>query len=73
MDILQLSSPLLGRDAALQDLGVTLFVKFSLNDGEGLSAARELSSLRLIHREHLTDVAIEVRDPLVRQGVGPYH
>jgi hypothetical protein len=49
MDILQLLSPLLGRDAALQDLGVTLFVKFSLNDGEGLSAACELSSLHLIH------------------------
>jgi hypothetical protein len=55
MDVLQQPPPLFGRDAALQDLGLTLLVKFSLDDDEGLSAACEPSSLRLIHREHLTD------------------
>jgi hypothetical protein len=50
---------------------VTLFVKFSLDDDERLSVARESSGLYLIRRERLTDEAIEERDPSVRQGVGP--
>jgi hypothetical protein len=52
---------------------VTLFVEFSLNDDEGLSMAGEPSDLCLVHQEHFTDEAIEVRDPLVRRGVRPYH
>jgi hypothetical protein len=57
---------LFDRDAALQDLGVTLIVKLSLDGEEGLSMAREPSSFRLIRWEHLTDEAIEVRGPPIR-------
>jgi hypothetical protein len=49
---------LFGRDAALQDLGVTLSIKFSLDDDEGLHAMREPLGLCLIRREHLADEAI---------------
>jgi hypothetical protein len=37
VDILQQSPPLFDGDAALQDLGVTLLVEFSLNDDKGLT------------------------------------
>jgi hypothetical protein len=50
---------------------VTLFVKFFLDDDKRLSTVHEPSGLRLIRWEHLMDEAIEVRDPLVRQEVGP--
>jgi hypothetical protein len=63
--------PLFGRDATLQDLGVTLLVKLSLEDNEGLSMVREPLGLRLIRQEHLTDEAIKVRGPLVKRGVRP--
>jgi hypothetical protein len=72
VDILKQPPPLFSRDAALQDLGVTLLVKFSLDDDEGLCMVHDPLGLRLIHRELLIDEAIEVGDPLVRQGVKPY-
>jgi hypothetical protein len=49
VDVFQQPPPLFGRDAALQELGVTLFVEFSLNDGEGLSMVGEPSDLCLVH------------------------
>jgi hypothetical protein len=49
VDVFQQPPPLFGRDAVLQELGVTLFVEFSLNDDEGLSMAGEPSDLYLVH------------------------
>jgi hypothetical protein len=34
--------------------------------------ARKPSGLHLVGREYLLDEAVEIRDPLVRQGVRPY-
>jgi hypothetical protein len=54
----------------LQDLGVTPFVELSLDDDEGLSTACELSSLRLVSREHLAEEVVKIRHPPVDRRVG---
>jgi hypothetical protein len=65
VDILQQSLSLLDGDAMLEDLGVTLLIEFSLDDDKGLSLARKPLGLYPVHREHLADDVIEVRDSLV--------
>jgi hypothetical protein len=52
----------------LEDLGVTLLIEFSLDDDKGLILAHKPSGLYPIHREHLADDVIEVRDSPVMQG-----
>jgi hypothetical protein len=65
VDILQQPLSLLDGDAMLEDLGVTLLIEFSLDDDKGLSLARKPLGLYPVHREHLADDVIEVRDSLV--------
>ena len=48
MDIAQQTLPLFEGDATLQDPGVASSVEFALHKNEGLGAACELSSLRLV-------------------------
>jgi hypothetical protein len=48
---------------------VALLVELSFNNDEGLSAARESSSLPLVHHEGLTDEAIEIRDAPIGKRV----
>jgi hypothetical protein len=69
MDVPQQPLSLLDGDATLQDLGVALLVELSFNNDEGLSVARELSSLSLVRREDLTDEVVEIRDPPIGQRV----
>jgi hypothetical protein len=66
VDVPQQPLSLLDGDAALQDLGVTLLVEFSLNDDKGLSAMRKPLGLCLVYWEQLADEVIEVREPLVK-------
>jgi hypothetical protein len=71
MDVFKQLSPMLGGNTALQDLGVALFIEFSLDDDVRLSAVCKPSGLHPVDRECLLDEAVEIRDPLVWQGVRP--
>jgi hypothetical protein len=70
MDVPQQPPSLLDGDAALQDLGVTLLVEFSLNDDKGLSMAHKPSGLHFICPEDLTNEAIKIGNHPVGQMVG---
>ena len=60
VDIAQQTLPLFNGDAALQDPGVASLVEFTLNKDKGLGVMREPSSLRLVHRQRLTEEVVEV-------------
>jgi hypothetical protein len=73
MDVPQQPLSLLDGDATLQDLGVALLVELSFNNDEGLSVARELSSLCLVRREDLANEVVKIRDPPIGQRVGLHY
>jgi hypothetical protein len=56
---------LLGGDAALQDLGVALFIELSLDDDVRLSTACKLSGLHIVDQEYLLDEIVEIWAPPV--------
>jgi hypothetical protein len=55
----------------LQEIGVALFIEFSLNDDARLSAVCKPLGLRIVDQECLSDEIVKIRDPLIWQGVGP--
>ena len=60
VDITQQVLPLLNGDATLQDPGVASSVEFALHKNEGFGAACEPSSLRLVRRQRLMELVVEV-------------
>ena len=73
VDIAQQMLPPFDRDVALQDSNVTLLVEFALHKNKGLGVTCEPSSLHLVHRQHITEVVVEVGCSLVDQRVRLYH
>ena len=72
VDIAQQMLPLLGGDAALQDLSVPSLVEFALHKNKGLGATCEPSGLCLVHQQRILEEVVEVGHPLVDQRVRLY-
>ena len=60
VDIAQQKLPLFDGDTELQDPGVAPFVEFFLYKNEGFGVMCKSSSLRLIHRQCVTEEVVEV-------------
>ena len=57
-------------DTELQDPGVASFIEFALYKNEGFGVTCEPLSLRLVHRQRVTEEVVEVECSLVIRRVG---